>query len=106
MSNAARPVRLSHRLNQRSSLTVSFRRPRVRRRASTLRPFFVAIRWRKPWVFFLFRLCGWKVRFMRLLLRVIVSADVCEKKRVARQRTILAQPAEGRISNIQKNPPS
>jgi hypothetical protein len=40
----------------RSSLTVSFFRPRARRRARTLRPFFVAMRARNPCVFRRFRL--------------------------------------------------
>lgn len=42
----------------RSSLTVSFFRPFARRRANTFRPFLVAMRWRKPCVFFRFRRCG------------------------------------------------
>lgn len=37
-----------HRSNQASSATVSFFRPFARRRASTIRPFFVAMRTRKP----------------------------------------------------------
>lgn len=41
-----------------SSLTVSFFRPFARRRANTFRPLFVAMRWRKPCVFFRFRRCG------------------------------------------------
>ena len=40
------------------------RRPRARRRAKTLRPFFVAIRARKPWLRLRFRTLGWNVRFM------------------------------------------
>ena len=48
----------------RSSLTVSFRRPWARLRESTLRPVFEAIRARNPCVFFRFRRCGWKVRFI------------------------------------------
>ena len=50
----------------RSSLTVSLWRPFARRRARTARPFFVAIRCRNPWVFFRFRLWGWKVRFIEM----------------------------------------
>ena len=39
-------------------------RPRRRRRAKTLRPAFVDIRRRKPWVRLREMLLGWKVRFM------------------------------------------
>ena len=39
-------------------------RPRARRRASTFRPFFVAMRARKPWLRFLLSTLGWKVRFI------------------------------------------
>lgn len=39
-------------------------RPRRRRRARTLRPAFVDIRRRKPWVRLREMLLGWKVRFM------------------------------------------
>jgi len=46
-----------------SELTVSFLRPRARRRARTARPFFVSMRERKPCVFARWRLLGWKVRF-------------------------------------------
>jgi hypothetical protein len=49
--------------NYLSELTVSFLRPRARRRASTARPFFVSIRERKPCVLARWRLFGWKVRF-------------------------------------------
>ena len=41
-----------------SLLTESFFLPAARRRLITFRPFFVAIRARNPWVFFLFLLCG------------------------------------------------
>ena len=41
-----------------SELTVSFFRPRARRRARTARPFFVSMRLRKPWVFARWRLFG------------------------------------------------
>ena len=51
-----RPRSVSSFLTYRSSLTVSFFRPRARRRESTCRPFFVAIRSRKPWVFLRFLL--------------------------------------------------
>ena len=44
--------------NYLSELTVSFLRPRARRRASTARPFFVAIRERKPCVLARWRLFG------------------------------------------------
>jgi len=40
------------------------RRPRARRRAKTLRPFFVAMRARKPWLRLRFRTLGWNVRFI------------------------------------------
>jgi hypothetical protein len=40
------------------------RRPRARRRAKTLRPFFVAMRARKPWLRLRFKTLGWNVRFM------------------------------------------
>ncbi len=46
------------RADYRSSLMVSFLRPRALRRARTFRPFFVAMRARKPWVFFRFLLWG------------------------------------------------
>jgi hypothetical protein len=39
-------------------------RPLARRRASTWRPFLVAMRARKPWVRARFKLLGWNVRFM------------------------------------------
>ena len=41
-----------------SSATVSFFLPLARRRLSTIRPFFVAIRTRKPWAFFRRRVFG------------------------------------------------
>jgi uncharacterized protein with von Willebrand factor type A (vWA) domain len=44
--------------NYLSELTVSFLRPRARRRASTARPFFVSIRERKPCVLARWRLFG------------------------------------------------
>ena len=44
--------------NYLSELTVSFFLPRARRRARTARPFFVAMRVRKPWVFARWRLLG------------------------------------------------
>ena len=57
--NAACPRRACRRsFTYRSSLTVSFQRPFARRRESTLRPAFVAIRARNPCVFFRFRTCG------------------------------------------------
>lgn len=46
-------------LNVDSSETVSFLRPLARRAASTLRPFAVAIRARKPCLLILFRREGW-----------------------------------------------
>jgi hypothetical protein len=39
-------------------------RPLARRRASTFRPFLVAMRARNPWRRLRFRLLGWKVRFV------------------------------------------
>ena len=54
----SRPRRVSFFLTYRSSLTVSFFRPRARRRARTLRPSLLAIRSRNPCVFFRFLLCG------------------------------------------------
>ncbi len=39
-------------------------RPRARRRARTLRPFFVAMRALNPWFLFRFNTLGWNVRFM------------------------------------------
>lgn len=47
-----------------SSETVSFLRPLARREANTRRPLAVVIRSRKPCLFFLLRLCGWKVLFI------------------------------------------
>jgi len=44
--------------NYLSELTVSFFRPRARRRDSTARPSWVFIRFRKPWVFARWRLFG------------------------------------------------
>jgi len=44
--------------NYLSELTVSFLRPRARRRDSTARPSWVCIRFRKPWVFARWRLFG------------------------------------------------
>ena len=57
-SKDVRPRRIWLFLNYRSSLTVNLCRPRARRRATTFRPFFVAIRARNPCVFFRLRLCG------------------------------------------------
>lgn len=48
------------------SLTVRFLRPLERRRASTRRPFLVAIRERKPCLLARLRRLGWYVRFMML----------------------------------------
>ena len=45
-------------LSGHSSATVSRLRPFARRRLSTIRPFFVDIRTRKPWVFFRRRVFG------------------------------------------------
>jgi hypothetical protein len=56
--NAPRPRSVSSFFTYRSSLTVSFLRPRARLRERTFRPFFVAIRARNPCVFFRFRLWG------------------------------------------------
>ena len=50
-----------------SSDTVNFLRPCARREANTRRPFFVAIRSRKPCLFTRRRLCGWNVLFIVLL---------------------------------------
>ena len=50
-----------------SSDTVNFLRPCARREANTRRPFFVAIRSRKPCVFTRRRLWGWNVLFIVLL---------------------------------------
>lgn len=47
-----------HIRDQPSSATVSFFRPLARRRAKTIRPFFVAIRTRNPWAFARRRLFG------------------------------------------------
>jgi hypothetical protein len=47
-----------------SSDTVSFLRPLALRAASTLRPLAVAMRSRKPCLFFLFLLDGWYVLFI------------------------------------------
>ena len=44
--------------NYLSELTVSFLRPRARRRESTARPFLVSMRDRNPWVFARWRLFG------------------------------------------------
>jgi hypothetical protein len=43
----------------RSSATVSRFRPFARRRLRTIRPFFVAIRTKKPWAFFRLLVFGW-----------------------------------------------
>jgi hypothetical protein len=48
--------------NYLSELTVSFLRPRARRREITARPSAVFIRVRKPCFLARFRLFGWKVR--------------------------------------------
>ena len=45
------------------TLTVSFLRPRRRRRLRTSRPAGVLMRFRKPWVRFRLFRCGWKVLF-------------------------------------------
>lgn len=47
--------------NQTGLDTVSLARPRARRRASTLRPFLVAMRARKPCTFTRWRFLGWYV---------------------------------------------
>ena len=47
-----------------SSETVSFLRPFFLRLAKTLRPLAVAMRSRKPCLFFLFLVEGWNVRFI------------------------------------------
>jgi hypothetical protein len=54
----------------RDAVTVSRFRPFARRRLSTRRPFFVAIRTRNPWVRLRRRRFGWNVRlpFMESLL--------------------------------------
>ena len=44
--------------------TVRLLRPFARRRAMTLRPFLVAMRFRKPWTRLRWRFLGWKVRFI------------------------------------------
>ena len=44
--------------------TVRLLRPLARRRAMTLRPFLVAMRFRKPWTRLRWRFLGWKVRFI------------------------------------------
>ena len=54
----SRPRRVSCFFTYRSSLTVSFLRPRARRRARTFLPSLLAIRSRNPCVFFRFLLCG------------------------------------------------
>lgn len=51
--------------------TVRRLRPFARRRFKTKRPFLVAMRVRKPWVFFRRRRLGWKVRFMCRSLNAI-----------------------------------
>ncbi len=51
-----------------SSETESFLRPFARRAASTLRPFAVAILWRKPCLLILFRREGWKVLFIAMTI--------------------------------------
>lgn len=59
------PLSVPSRFTYRSSLIVSFLRPRARRRESTLRPVLVAIRALNPCVLRRFLLCGWKVRFIK-----------------------------------------
>lgn len=64
-----RGVRLAHGVSYFPgfvSLTVRFLRPLERRRASTRRPFLVAIRERKPCLLARLRRLGWYVRFMML----------------------------------------
>jgi hypothetical protein len=56
------------RLRENSAETVSLARPFRRRRASTLRPFFVAMRVRNPCLFRRFRRLGWYVRFIEFLV--------------------------------------
>lgn len=51
-------------LSKRSSETVSFTRPFLRRLANTFRPLGVCMRWRKPCTCFLLRTCGWYVLFL------------------------------------------
>lgn len=60
----AERVRRHCRQPRQDEETVSRLRPFARRRFSTSRPFFVAIRVRKPCVFLRRRRLGWKVRFM------------------------------------------
>ena len=55
-----------------SSETVNFLRPWARREANTRRPFFVAIRSRKPCLFTRRRLCGWNVLFIVLFFYLFV----------------------------------
>lgn len=49
--------------------TASRFRPLERRRLRTARPALVELRFRKPWVRFLFSLEGWYVRLGKVLLR-------------------------------------
>ena len=58
-----------------SSDTVNFLRPLARREASTRRPFFVAMRSRKPCLFTRRRLCGWNVLFIVLSLFYLLWFD-------------------------------
>ena len=56
-----------------SSDTVNFLRPLARREANTRRPFFVAMRSRKPCLLTRRRLCGWNVLFIVLSLFYFVE---------------------------------
>ena len=63
-----------------SSDTVNFLRPLARREASTRRPFFVAMRSRKPCLFTRRRLCGWNVLFIVLSLFICYNSTICTPK--------------------------
>jgi hypothetical protein len=56
-------------LNVVSSETVNFFLPFFLREANTLRPLALAMRSRKPCLFFLFLFDGWNVRFIACQLR-------------------------------------
>lgn len=69
----------------RRSLTVSHFRPLARRRASSLRPFFVAMRERNPCVLERFRRLGW---YVRLLIRLAISKIVYDYLEIQRTRRL------------------
>ena len=67
-------------LIQANRYGVSCARPLARRRLSTRRPAFVAMRARNPWVLARFKLPGWNVRFIVFDLCLKTPASSSERK--------------------------